>query len=150
MSPVVIVVVVPVVFCRLLLLAFAGPCLSHLSFRFWRSVPYNMINLHYNDSLDGLRLQHADEMCKHRSTMRAENIRMHSTGASNPITGEAYAPIHFPQAPPPPAALAQSKYGDGHRGYFAGPSHPSSTSSTGQQSGGLHGSGGNTRQQSRP
>jgi len=67
------------------------------------SMPYNPINLRYDDGHDGDRLRYSDESLRYRGALRAEHLqrRMTSTGY-NPITGDAIERVHVPDAPLPP------------------------------------------------
>ena len=67
------------------------------------SMPYNPINLRYDDGTDGDRLRYSDESLRYRGALRAEHLqqRMTSTGY-NPITGEMIQKVSVPDAPPPP------------------------------------------------
>jgi len=51
------------------------------------SEPYDIISLKYNDSLDGVRLYHADQKVRYRSKCRARNLDERTNGNFNPITG---------------------------------------------------------------
>lgn len=67
------------------------------------SMPYNPINLRYDDGMDGERLRYSDESLRYRGALRAEHLqrRMTSTGY-NPITGDSIERVHVPQPPDPP------------------------------------------------
>ena len=67
------------------------------------SMPYNPINLRYDDGSDGDRLRYSDESLRYRGALRAEHLqrRMTSTGY-NPITGAPIERVHVPGAPAPP------------------------------------------------
>lgn len=67
------------------------------------SMPYNPINLRYDDGSDGDRLRYSDESLRYRGALRAEHLqrRMTSTGY-NPITGAPIERVHVPGAPDPP------------------------------------------------
>ena len=67
------------------------------------SMPYNPINLRYDDGSDGDRLRFSDESLRYRGALRAEHLqrRMTSTGY-NPITGAPIERVHVPGAPSPP------------------------------------------------
>jgi len=64
------------------------------------SMPYNPINLRYDDGHDGDRLRFSDESLRYRGALRAEHLqqRMTSTGY-NPITGEVIQKVTVPDAP---------------------------------------------------
>jgi len=64
------------------------------------SMPYNPINLRYDDGQDGDRLRYSDESLRYRGALRAEHLqqRMTSTGY-NPITGEVIQKVTVPNAP---------------------------------------------------
>ena len=66
------------------------------------SMPYNPINLRYDDGNDGDRLRFSDESLRYRGALRAEHLqrRMTSTGY-NPITGAPIERVHVPDAPAP-------------------------------------------------
>lgn len=63
------------------------------------SVPYNPINLSYNDNESGDMLRHSDNMVKYRGAQRAYNLRTRDTCGFNPITG---APGDFLEPPTKP------------------------------------------------
>jgi len=67
------------------------------------SMPYNPINLRYDDGSDGDRLRYSDESLRYRGALRAEHLqrRMTSTGY-NPITGAPIERVHVPDAPAAP------------------------------------------------
>merc|ERR550514_1759498 len=67
------------------------------------SMPYNPINLRYDDGSDGDRLRYSDESMRYRGALRAEHLqrRMTSTGY-NPITGAPIERVHVPDAPDAP------------------------------------------------
>ena len=67
------------------------------------SMPYNPINLRYDDGHDGDRLRYSDESLRYRGALRAEHLqrRMTSTGY-NPITGDSIERVHVPAPPVPP------------------------------------------------
>lgn len=67
------------------------------------SMPYNPINLRYDDGTDGDRLRYSDDSLRYRGALRAEHLqqRMTSTGY-NPITGEMIQKVSVPDPPPPP------------------------------------------------
>lgn len=64
------------------------------------SMPYNPINLRYDDGNDGERLRYSDESLRYRGALRAEHLqrRMTSTGY-DPITGMAIERVHVPEKP---------------------------------------------------
>jgi len=64
------------------------------------SMPYNPINLRYDDGNDGDRLRFSDESLRYRGALRAEHLqsRNSSTGY-NPITGEVISRVSVPAAP---------------------------------------------------
>jgi len=64
------------------------------------SMPYNPINLRYDDGTDGERLRYSDDSLRYRGALRAEHLqqRMTSTGY-NPITGEVIQKVTVPNAP---------------------------------------------------
>jgi hypothetical protein len=67
------------------------------------SMPYNPINLRYDDGHDGERLRYSDESLRYRGALRAEHLqrRMTSTGY-DPITGAPIERVHVPEAPKRP------------------------------------------------
>ena len=67
------------------------------------SMPYNPINLRYDDGTDGERLRYSDDSLRYRGALRAEHLqqRMTSTGY-NPITGEVIQKVTVPAAPTMP------------------------------------------------
>ena len=67
------------------------------------SMPYNPINLRYDDGPDGSRLRYSDEVLRHRGALRAEHLqrRNMSTGY-DPITGNPKQLVHVPEKPAPP------------------------------------------------
>jgi len=67
------------------------------------SMPYNPINLRYDDGSDGDRLRFSDESLRYRGALRAEHLqRRGASTAHNPITGEVMRKVHVPDKPPPP------------------------------------------------
>lgn len=75
------------------------------------SMPYNPINLRYDDGADGDRLRYSDESLRYRGALRADHLqrRMTSTGY-NPITGAPISRVHVPDAPSPPMAENRAPY----------------------------------------
>ena len=68
------------------------------------SMPYNPINLRYDDGNDGDRLRFSDESLRYRGALRAEHLQRRATSTGyNPITGEAMKPVHVPEPPAPPS-----------------------------------------------
>ena len=67
------------------------------------SMPYNPINLRYDENNAGDRLRFSDESLRYRGALRAEHLqqRMTSTGF-NPITGEMIQRVAVPDHPQPP------------------------------------------------
>ena len=70
------------------------------------SVPYNPISLQYNDTLDGLRMQYADNMVKYRGEVRSLTLQKLGNGSANPITG---APLPYVPNPQLPAKTFQDR-----------------------------------------
>ena len=67
------------------------------------SMPYNPINLQYDEGADGARLRYSDESLRHRGALRAENLQKRTTSTGyNPITGAPIEPVHVPEAPRAP------------------------------------------------
>ena len=67
------------------------------------SMPYNPINLHYDDGIDGDRLRYSDESLRFRGALRAEMLQQRTTSTGyNPITGELIQKVTVPDAPLPP------------------------------------------------
>jgi hypothetical protein len=68
------------------------------------SMPYNPINLRYDEGRDGDRLRYSDESLRYRGAQRAEHLqrRMTSTGY-DPITGMPIQRVFVPEAPKPPS-----------------------------------------------
>merc|ERR1719230_1647499 len=67
------------------------------------SMPYNPINLRYDDGNDGDRLRFSDESLKYRGALRAEHLqRRGASTPHNPITGAPIAPVHVPTKPAKP------------------------------------------------
>lgn len=72
------------------------------------SMPYDIISLQYNNSLDGIRLHYNDKKTIYRSKLRAKNLDGRSNSLYNPITG---APRHIVETgaePKVPEALEKS------------------------------------------
>jgi len=67
------------------------------------SMPYNPINLRYDDGADGDRLRYSDESLRYRGALRAEHLqrRSQSTGY-DPISGIGRQGVHVPDPPPRP------------------------------------------------
>jgi len=64
------------------------------------SMPYNPINLRYDDTNDGDRLRYSDDSLRHRGALRAEHLQQRSTSTGfNPITGEMIQRVSVPDAP---------------------------------------------------
>ena len=64
------------------------------------SMPYNPINLKYDDGSDGARLRFSDESLRYRGALRAEHLQRRSTSTGyDPITGTAIERVHVPEAP---------------------------------------------------
>ena len=64
------------------------------------SMPYNPINLRYDDGADGDRLRYSDESLRYRGALRAEHLQRRSTTTGyNPITGAPIERVHVPDAP---------------------------------------------------
>ena len=57
---------------------------------------YNLLNLDYDQTNDGQRLQQYDEDCRVRALMRAKNINDKSNGGYNILTGEERKGITVP------------------------------------------------------
>jgi hypothetical protein len=57
---------------------------------------YNLLNLDYDASNNGQRLQQYDEDCRVRALMRAKNINDKSNGGYNILTGEERKGIQVP------------------------------------------------------
>ena len=67
------------------------------------SMPYNPINLRYDDGADGDRLRYSDETLRYRGALRAEHLqRRASSTPHNPITGEPIQRVHVPVKPAQP------------------------------------------------
>ena len=67
------------------------------------SMPYNPINLRYDDGHDGDRLRYSDESLRYRGALRAQHLQMRMTSNGyNPITGTPLDRVHVPEAPRPP------------------------------------------------
>ena len=68
------------------------------------SMPYNPINLRYDEGPDGDRLRFSDESLRYRGAQRAEHLqrRMTSTGY-DPITGAPIQRVFVPDAPRMPS-----------------------------------------------
>ncbi len=71
-------------------------------------VPYNIVSLPYNDTYEGRKLKHSDEMVKYRGEVRKANLAYKGHLGFNPIIGEQTLPIDAPHKPeyfsekPPP------------------------------------------------
>lgn len=74
-------------------------------------MPYDPINLEYNEGNDGECLRYSDEAFKYRSALRAEQLQRRMTSGYNPITGAELQPVPVPHRPEPPAALQTSEPG---------------------------------------
>ena len=57
---------------------------------------YNLLNLDYDQTNNGQRLQQYDEDCRVRALMRAKNINDKSNGGYNILTGEERKGIQVP------------------------------------------------------
>lgn len=68
------------------------------------SMPYNPINLQYDDNQDGQRLRYSDDTLKYRGALRAEHLQHRMNGARgfNPLTGQPVAPVVVPPRPQAP------------------------------------------------
>jgi len=67
------------------------------------SMPYNPINLRYDDGKDGDRLRYSDESLRYRGALRAEHLQRRTTSTGyNPITGEAISRVNVPSEPRKP------------------------------------------------
>jgi len=67
------------------------------------SMPYNPINLRYDDGADGDRLRFSDDSLRYRGALRAEHLqRRGSSTPWNPITGDEMRTVHVPAPPRPP------------------------------------------------
>jgi hypothetical protein len=67
------------------------------------SMPYNPINLRYDDGADGARLRFSDESLRYRGALRAEHLQRRNTSTGyNPITGAPIERVHVPDAPDAP------------------------------------------------
>jgi len=69
------------------------------------SMPYNPINLRYDDGADGDRLRYSDESLRFRGAQRAEHLQRRSQStAYDPITARPRQAVHVPDPParPPP------------------------------------------------
>ena len=67
------------------------------------SMPYNPINLQYDNGADGDRLRFSDESLRYRGAMRAEHLqRRGASTPHNPITGAPIERVHIPEAPQRP------------------------------------------------
>ncbi|CAM9710917.1 unnamed protein product [Discosporangium mesarthrocarpum] len=79
-------------------------------------VPYNMINLRYDDGLDGARLEHSDNCTKHRAQRRSNNLmRLGDTRCGyNILTGKPRVELIDPQPPQPTEALEKWTSAKGH------------------------------------
>merc|ERR1719152_751686 len=66
------------------------------------SMPYNPINLRYDEGQDGDRLRFSDESLRYRGALRAEHLqRRGASTPHNPITGAPITKVHVPQPPHP-------------------------------------------------
>ena len=69
-----------------------------------RSMPYNPINLRYDDSQAGEQLRYSDESLRYRCALRAERLQSKATTSGyNPITNEPIQRVHVPSMPQAPA-----------------------------------------------
>jgi len=67
------------------------------------SMPYNPINLRYDDGNDGDRLRYSDESLRYRGALRAEHLQRRQTSTGyDPITGTPIDRVHVPSAPARP------------------------------------------------
>lgn len=64
------------------------------------SMPYNPINLRYDDGTDGDRLRFSDENLRYRGALRAEHLQARQTSTGyNTLTGEPIQRVHVPDKP---------------------------------------------------
>ena len=64
------------------------------------SVPYNPLTLAYNQSEEGNRLRHADDLIRWRAAQRAKNLQDKALGSEyNPITGAVAPRMNAPSKP---------------------------------------------------
>mmetsp|Transcript_28613 Transcript_28613/g.73388 ORF Transcript_28613/g.73388 Transcript_28613/m.73388 type:complete len:212 (+) Transcript_28613:35-670(+) len=69
------------------------------------SMPYNPINLRYDDGNDGDRLRYSDESLRYRGALRAEHLQRRATSTGyDPITGAPISRVHVPSAPMKPGS----------------------------------------------
>jgi len=67
------------------------------------SMPYNPINLRYDNGADGDRLRFSDESLRYRGALRAEHLQRRTTSTGyNPITGAPIERVHVPEQPRAP------------------------------------------------
>ena len=67
------------------------------------SMPYNPINLRYDDGADGDRLAYSDQSMQYRGQLRADFIqRRNASTPYNPITNEEIRRVIVPARPQPP------------------------------------------------
>ena len=64
------------------------------------SMPYNPINLRYDEGADGDRLRYSDESLRYRGALRAEHLQRRGASTPfNPITGIEIQGVYVPEPP---------------------------------------------------
>jgi len=64
------------------------------------SMPYNPINLRYDNGQDGDRLRFSDDNLRYRGALRAEHLQRRGTSTGyNVLTGEEIPRVHVPTRP---------------------------------------------------
>lgn len=67
------------------------------------SMPYNPINLRYDDGVDGDRLRYSDASMLHRGALRSEHLQRRGMSTPfHPITGDMVPMVHVPPMPERP------------------------------------------------
>ena len=74
------------------------------------SMPYNPINLRYDDGADGDRLRYSDEACDTAARSAPTTCSGMTSTGYNPITGAPISRVHVPDAPSPPMAENRAPY----------------------------------------
>lgn len=64
--------------------------------------PFNIVNAQYDNTEEGRRLEHHDDMIRYRGKVRSVNLAVRNHLGFNPITGEQVYPVKMPQPPLPP------------------------------------------------
>ena len=73
------------------------------------SVPYDAVNLRYNDGLDGERLRYHDDKVRYRAAVRSRNLQRcgESRAGYNILNGYEAPELSVPEAPEPAGCLKE-------------------------------------------